>query len=514
MFRKTLILTVLTIILLHCVHIQAVPLIPGSAFDPEVQPYSGLSIVGDQDSVGDDIGLVRPGLQHPFRTWKGLRGAVLEALSPGTPKRSILRYAWQGEGLELKTDLNIVAGYEYKIREQGNYGFLYKGLRLRNVINDRLFLSTRWWNGGFFGDLDSAANDPLIDSWHKVNPDRITLDNLSADLSYRVPHLGLSLGRSKFNVTNSFSGSIVLGDKVNEYGYLMAEGSLGRFTLSMLQGALVADSIYVENPSTPVNLHYYPDKFLALHQLSYAAGGGVQLFAGETVIYGNRGLDLNYLIPVSFWRAAEHNLRDRDNVMIYGGMNYKPSPDLVIYLQGALDELSYSKLLTNWWGNKYALQTGLQAALPRLYQSGGKSPVLNLELTAVRPWTYAHYMNHTMYSHDRRPLGYSKGSNLVDLSVGLKLPLPLQTSLQSSASFTRQGSFGSSWQENYAEAFPGQQQYDGTAEWFEGNRTDKIKLQNILSIDLMAHHRLRLGLSSEHIENWKHDLSAGWQFSF
>ena len=514
MTLKTLPLFLLLALLLPICHIQAVPLIPGSAFAPEVRPYTSLSIVGDLDAFDDEAAPSSPGLHHPFRTWKGFGNAVVEALSPGDPTQSILRYSWQGDGLKLASDLNFVAGYEYTIRDEGNYGFLYKGLRLRNVVNNRLYLSTRWWNGGFFGELDSAADDPLIDSWHKVNASRITLDNLSADLSYRSPHLGLSLGRSKFQVSNSFSGSIVLNDRVNEYGYLMAEGSLGRFTLSMLQGALVADSIYAENPSTAVNLHTYPDKYLALHQLSYNAGAGIQLFAGETVIYGNRGLDLNYLIPVSFWRAAEHNLRDRDNVMIYGGINYKANPELLLYLQGALDELSYSKILSNWWGNKYALQTGLAAQLPWLYQSGGQSPELNLELTAVRPWTSAHYMNHTMYSHDRRPLGYAKGSNLVDFSIGLKLPVSSRISLQSSASFTRQGSFGSSWQENYTEAFPGQQQYDGTAEWFQGDKTDTIKLQNVLVLDFMAHHRFRLGLLSEHNEDWTHDLNAGWQFNF
>ncbi len=250
-------------------------------------------------------------------------------------------------------------------------------------------------------------HSPLVDSFVKQD-DELWLDNLNADIYFQNKHLSLALGRGKFQVGNSISGSIILNDRTNEYGFFLAEGSFGALNISFLHGSLVADSTISVYQNTPngqnLDSKNYPDKFFALHQISYALNRKLRLFFGETVVYGNRSIDLNYLLPHTFWRVSEHNLQDRDNVLIFGGMELKPSQALRIYGQALIDELRYKELFTSWWGNKYALQSGISTSLPW----GENPPCLSLEFTAVRPWTYTHYLDHDKYSHDRKAWAFPK----------------------------------------------------------------------------------------------------------
>lgn len=441
------------------------------------------------------------GISHPFKSIDSIQNALMEAFSSDSRHHDLLSYRHP----LLKADFNVYAGYEADFPEDGNYDFWYKGWRLNAMAGERVFMRTDWYNGAYHGDLDMAETDELIDGYYKRFNGHIQLDNINGELAYRSDKLNLALGRGRFQVGNSISGSIILNDHVNDYAYLLAEATLGKFRLSMMHGSLIADSVYAYTPNSTVNALNYPDKFIALHQLSYFPGPSLELFMGESVVYGNRGLDLNYLLPNSFWRATEHNQHDRDNVMIYAGSNYSIGEGTLIYAQFALDEFSYSKFFTNWWGNKYALQTGINQAIPT-----GK---ISLELSAVRPYTYAHFMNHTMYSHDGRPLGYPQGSNLLDISVEANLDILPFCELDTGFSWRKRGSAGSSWQDNYHEIFAGQID-DAETTWFAGKQSNEIQLRSSLTIPILAHNRLLVGHDSLRRDAWAHKLFAAWQFIY
>ncbi len=529
-------------LLLLCLSIAALaisPLLYPSAFDPKLQSRLESSLLDDTEELEiQSLASDKPGLELPFIGPKSFADAVLEALSlqpeppeirgdhillyypptigsnwtPFEPRnRDMFRYNFSTLKYDFRSSFRFVAGYEQDFTPAGDYGFLYKGWIINARFNDNVSLNTGWWSGEFFGDQPAAAGDPLIDSWSSTHSERISLDNATADLSYRDRILSVSLGRGKYSVGDNISGSIILSDKVNDYGYLLAEARLGEFRISMLNASLQADSTYSIYDNAAVNAKNYPDKYLALHQISYLPSDRLDIYAGETVVYGNRNWDLNYLLPAAFWRAIEHNLRDRDNVLIYAGASWEMRPGLLLYLQGALDEMSYSKLFTNWWGNKYAVKTGFSTLLPRLWESGDQ-PQISAELTAVRPFTYTHYMNHTMYSHDQRPLGYAKGSNLMDLTIELYLPLMRHLGLVTAFSKVRQGSFGSSWQTNYLDAFSGVQQDAGEASWFQGTAMDYYSWSTSFKIDLLAHHKLLAAMTLSDRQPDRYSLA--WQFRY
>ena len=441
------------------------------------------------------------GLSHPAKSLSAFKSALQEAFLPGKAKQNLFSYRYAA----LAADFNFLAGFEADFVDDEDYSYLYKGWRLKAQAGDHLRLHTHWYNGAFHGDLDAAETDPLIDGYYKRFEDHIQHDNLSGEIGYYHDLGTIAIGRGRFQIGNTISGSIILSDRVNDYGYLLAEGQIGAFRLSMLHASLKADSTYSVYDNAMIDTRNYPQKYIALHQLSFYPWANTEIFAGETVVYGNRSLDLNYLLPNSFWRAVEHDLGDRDNVMIYMGINQSFSNDLLFYAQLALDEFSYSKIFSSWWGNKYAIQSGL--SLPTDF---GR---FSLEATAVRPFTYAHFMNHTMYSHDGRPLGYVQGSNVLDISLEANIPWREYLEWDTQLSWRKRGSTGSSWQENYHETWAGMIE-DGSAHWFEGDKDHEYQIKSSLSILFMAHHSFLLGLDSLKQDAWQHHLFAAWQFDF
>lgn len=488
----------------------ALELPPGSAFAPEIRIAGDGSLLEMPEEPNEaQVDIYGEVLYLPFSSWKRFRGAFAGAFRQGKARHSIAGY--QSPDSLLTAELNVIAGYEHNFRDE-DYGFLYKGLRLKSRVGKRWQLNSLWWNGVFTGDYEAAQGSELIDGYASYQDEVIRLDNVSGDISYNARNLCLALGRGTFPIGNSISGSIILNENVNDYAYLLAEGRAGAFTLSFLHGTLKADSLSGDQNDLEGHKSY-PDKYLALHQLGYHPGDKLSIFAGETIIYGNRSMDINYLLPNMFWRGTEHNLWDRDNVLIYGGSKFRAHPRLLLYAQAALDELKYGEIFSNWWGNKYALQGGLSYH-PPLAMPDSEPLTLGLELTAVRPFTYTHYMNHTMTSHDGRSLGYAKGSNIVDFSLALKLPYKQSFLWQSLISAGKYGSWGHSYTLNYQEIFPGDLINTATADWFQGDKTNYAAISNSLLIDIFAHHRLLLSHRSSRNGDWEHNLAAAWQFVY
>ncbi len=495
----------LTALLLFSALLPALSYIPGSAFNPEIQTGLKPSLLSSPLPAKDDsISIYSNGLYLPFVPLSRFGDAVLDICRVGNAKHSLMSY--QSPDYNFNAEINAIAGLE-PMKKDESCSFLYGGLLLKSQYGTRLEMNTNWWNGIFWGNQETAETSWLVDGYYKPADEKLNIDNLSGDISYNARNLTLALGRGKFPVGNSISGSIILSDEVNDYGYILAEGRAGIFSISFLHASLVADS-------TEIYGKLLPEKYLALHQLGFHPCSNLDLFLGEEIIYGNRSPELNYFLPNAFWRAIEHNLWDRDNVMIYAGGNYRPVQPLFLYAQVLIDEFSSSKLFSSWWGNKYALQSGMRWNVPfALPQS--PSADITTEVTAVRPFTYTHYLIQTMFSSDGRPLGYPKGSNLVDISCLLRLPYKDIFLWQGGVSYCKQGSFGSDWQQNYHAVFHTAEEIEeGTAHWFEGTKTETITLKSNLLVDIFAHHRLLLGFETCHTKDWQNTVYSAWQFIY
>ncbi|MCD4651470.1 MAG: hypothetical protein K8S56_06765 [Candidatus Cloacimonetes bacterium] len=403
--------------------------------------------------------------------------------------------------------VRILGGTEYMTgdtsEKEQSTSFVYYGGEVRMDCSSNFYLYARWWGGHHNEYLDYAeANSLHLDSFYKRRDTSINIDNIEGYAAWHNRLLGtVSLGRGKWTVGNSISGNVILNDACNEYGYFAWKYNLGSLTLGMLNAVLIADST-----NTDYSYKNYEEKGLALHRIGWHFSSTNEIFVGEEIIYNGRILDPSYLMPHAFLRIAEHNLRDRDNVLIFAGWQVELKQHWLSYGNIAFDELKKSELFGNWWGNKWAVQTGFGFHTSMM---GDDFRIIG-EFTAIRPWLYTHKALPNKFSHDGMPLGYPKGSNLIDYTLEVNVPLGLGFILNSQGSYTRQGSVGNHFSINY-ETRPSE-----NARWLDGEITDTARARIMLDWRMLAHHTVKLGL--QHVEiidgESNTNLYLGWHTEY
>ena len=148
-------------------------------------------------------------------------------------------------------------------------------------------------------------------------------------------------------------------------------------------------------------------KFLAAHRLEIAAHSRLFIGVGESVIYGNRGAEFEYLNPLMLYHAAEHLLGDKDNNTLSIDFTAFPWRGHKFYGEIFIDDLSLEFPIGTYWGNKLAYLGGWYWAQPFGWRSGE----LRLEYARVDPFVYTHHDSVNIYEQDGDGLGARFGPN-------------------------------------------------------------------------------------------------------
>lgn len=410
----------------------------------------------------------------------------------------------QKKPLNSSFDFKLVVGYDFFSNSDQYFDFLYYGIKLNGDIEDKLFFYTNFWAGHFSGDEIYLNQSSLKDSWTQPSDDstQVYLDNVNGKLLYQIkPYWSASIGRGKYEIGNNIGGSIILNDDCNDYGYFATKFDFEKFYVHFLHASLIADS-------TIAGYKDYPDKYLAVHKFGWKPNRNLEIFWGEHVVYGDRNIDPSYLIPFTYWRGTEHNLADRDNVLIFAGFNLRPYKRDLIYTNLIFDEFSKSKILGNWWGNKYAFQIG------NSYQMNmNKNNRISLEFTAIRPWLYTHKYIQDKFSNDDIGLGFPLGSNLLNYSMEINWEFRRNLSCNLHASFTRQGSVGNDFSINYEPIDP---DLENDTHWLEGDIINYQKARLVIDWKPLTHHRFRISIETEKIgdNDFSNELMLSYQTIF
>ncbi len=407
--------------------------------------------------------------------------SLIELFQGKNPSTSFLSVNKKIKNNHLLLNFHLFTGLDFfSDKENKSYYFAYNGIKLNGSFNQNLKFNANFWKGHFTGNYEYAKKSSLLNSWYQSSDDhkKIYLDKVTAKIEFDSQFGVFAVGRGKFNLGNNIGGSIILSDVSNDYGYLSYQANFGEWYLNFLHASLIADSL-----STFSDGKKFDEKNLVVHSI-HRKNEKWHLFFGEEVIYGNRTIDFNYLLPQTIMRVTEHNLGDRDNIMIFFGYNWKLSKNIHHYFNFLFDELSKSKIFTDWWGNKYATQTGI--SITNILNKKNTDN-LTFEFTAIRPWIYTHKFLVDKYSHDDNPLGFPDGANLIQYAMQYKLPFTKTINWINFVSYTRQGSVGNQFYINY-ESRP-----KDTATWLEGQITDKFKIKSVLGWNFLHRHNLRIG---------------------
>jgi hypothetical protein len=194
---------------------------------------------------------------------------------------------------------------------------------------------------------------------------------------------------------------------------------------------------YLANSSalTPIFREVDHVKYMAAHMVEFTPTRGVDISLGESVVYSDKGPLLLYLIPVMFFKSAEHYNNDKDNVQWFGNLDLNLIRNVNVYGSLFIDDLSLDNLLIGEeHPNYFAYTVGFQT-----YDVLLKNIEFTAEYTRINPWVYTHQYPANEFTNDGYNMGNWMGQNSENIFLDLSYKPLRSVSLGGSMQLFRKG---------------------------------------------------------------------------
>jgi hypothetical protein len=336
------------------------------------------------------------------------------------------------------------------------------GFKIGSHDNEKL---THLWNGiytygyidkylGFSFDFrDNSENGSTIDKHKNFTPitgvDARTDENIVNYSSNKMEYSGLNAvlatdwNWGSFAIGKDFhewgygeSGLLVLSQKPPSYGFVRldikpVEWLRFNYVHGWLSSSVLDSSTLFYNTGGGISFSFI-DKFIATHSLTITPVSGLDLSVGESIVYDDE-LELLYLMPIMFFRLADHQLSRQlnaagGNAQIFIAVSSKGQiKNTHLYGTLFIDEITLSGLFDSY---KQRNQLG--------FTFGGSVtdlPIENLtakiEYTKIYPFVYKHYIQTKDYQSAGYSLGHWMGHNadLIYASLNYRFLRGLQATL-------------------------------------------------------------------------------------
>ena len=221
-------------------------------------------------------------------------------------------------------------------------------------------------------------------------------------IHYKGKHLDIELSKTPFTWGYSPNYSPIFSANTAPFPFIGIEKSFNKVRFKSIHGFLL--------PFSNEKIHTMesvPDKNIAAHRLEIDLTPNMTASVSEMAVYGGRRFDAEYLLPLNWFWGSEHNLGDRDNILMAVDYCWRIKPGILVYQTLLWDELDWAKLFKPWWGNKYVFQTGVYL----VPFTNPKYPDFRVEWTASRPWVYTHYDSLITYTSADIGIGFPEGPN-------------------------------------------------------------------------------------------------------
>ena len=277
--------------------------------------------------------------------------------------------------------------------------------KLRGSIGERFSIALEVTQMALNGDKVYRLQDQIMKgAWNQSPNDGATFfDRSGGEIAYSSPIMDFRFAHQSTTWGLGEFSQLILSDNVEQFPYISISKHWKWGSFTFMHGKLLSQANSDSIDGQPV----YPEKWIAAHRFEFSPSSRVSIGLSELIIYGNRSVEWAYLVPFNFYRATEHYLRDRDNETIALDIEARLFRGGKVYGTVFIDELSTSKLFTDWFGNKHGFQFGLHLADP--FHLNNLS--LRFEYIAIMPWVYTHRFKINRYIHDGRSLGFSTGPN-------------------------------------------------------------------------------------------------------
>ena len=292
------------------------------------------------------------------------------------------------------------------------------------------------------GDPRAVVPDPQLRPLYNVSVDTANasgiFDQTSASLRVAGGPFSVEVANERLIYGPAADHSIQLSDNADYLPFVRLALRGRSVTAEFVHAALSSRPRTVLDSLGRAAFFEAPDRFLALHRLEVQPVGWFTGGFTEMVVYGRRGPELAYLVPLFPFNTAEHATYDRDNTLFSLEGTVRPFAGAEVYGSWLVDNIGFSSFGTNGYGNRMAYQAGARASVPRSGVTGFAEYIL------IDPYMYTHrfvedglYFNG--YTHNGFGLGHPLGPNADRWLVGVEAWLPWRARARVSGRYVRKG---------------------------------------------------------------------------
>ena len=367
---------------------------------------------------------------------------------------------WLSEGNDKQTEHLDYFGFDpaerWRMFSYGGDGFkLNAGLILGGEIGSvKDAKQTHFWNGiysygyiydvlGFSFDFrDNTESGTTLDKTKSFTPETGVIARTDMN-TYKYSPDKMEYSEAKMMIATDWKwGSLAAGKEFLEWGYgdnglLVMSQKAPSFPLIRLDvnpvewlsfnyfhawlSSDVVDTTSFYYTDTGNRRYLYKQKYLASHTLTIKPIGGLDISIGESIIYADQ-LEIFYLIPITFFRLADHYLSTHineagSNSQFFAQVSSKGHIKNT-HLFGTLfiDEFTLSNVFDS---EKQKMQVGFT-----LGSSVTDLPIdnltLKLEYSKIYPYVYQHYISTTTFESASYVLGHWMNNNADQIYGSLK----------------------------------------------------------------------------------------------
>ncbi len=407
---------------------KLVALSPGHALDLHVLPISreqARQILTDAKTFAPSLSSADRELLKQYLA--EFTDPVIGALAHRGAERHFIRY----EEFDTRIFADLFAHQRFEFRrgdwpapvgENGNADISQTraGVRMRAALSPRLLAAVDMSNILERGANETAevltpgAGTPVV-----LSGSSAFRENVIAYFRLRLPWFDIEAGRNQLAWNISPLTQLTLARDNQPFDLVKIDRQWRRFRFTFVHA----------------NLRSQQRKYLASHRLEIKANPRLFIGIGESVIYGKRGAEFEYLNPLMLYHAAEHLLGDKDNNTLTIDFTAFPFRGGKVYGEIFIDDLSLEFPIGTYWGNKLAYLGGLYWARPLGWRSGE----LRFEYARIDPFVYTHDDSANIYEQDGEGLGVRFGPNADRLTVQAAFQPHRDLRFVSQISFQRKG---------------------------------------------------------------------------
>lgn len=343
-----------------------------------------------------------------------------------------------------------ILGYEVNFMDGKNYSHRFNGAGLSGYYNNWGFGLRFRDNAETGDDIDASKNltpDPGINIT-KTGKQSIQYDEVDAQVNYGWNTGVISAGKYSLNWGSGRGGQLIFSDKAPTFPLIRLDFnpvSWLRFTYvhGWLHSGILDSSSFRYGLVNRRNTYQQIEKFIAAHMLTFKIPGNVDISIGESIVYSDH-LEPIYLIPVMFFRAADHYLQRQnstndsntgDNAQMFGDIYYVNTDIRTkFYSTLFIDELSLENVFKGGNLSAVAYTVGAETVAPVISNS-----VFTFEYSRLNPFVYMNSDLTQTFSSYGYQLGHWIGSNADQLFLSYKQWLLRGLTVELSGWYVRKG---------------------------------------------------------------------------